>query len=280
MVRSQAELGNECAMPLFGTVLLTSDFDMPTKLVDTRTEIETPENVTLLFDVAGPGSRLGAYLIDLLIRIGIYFAISMAVGYVAPVLGQGLPMGAMLLALFLLEWGYGAICEGFWNGRTLGKRTFGLRVIKDAGYPIGFYDAMIRNLLRAADILPIGYGVGLITMCVTKRMQRIGDLVAGTMVVHERREALQRHVETSKKLTPISKAECVGTFHVSERTLDVVERLLGREDKLSESREDEIAAILAKPIAARLGVPIMLGRYRHSAFLRRVLKTFSGGATE
>lgn len=253
---------------------------MATKLVDTRTEIETPENVTLTFDVAGPGSRLGAYLLDLMIRIGIYFAISIGLSALVPVFGTGLPTGASLIVLFLLEWSYGAICEGFWNGRSPGKRAFGLRVIKDAGYPISFYDALIRNLLRAADILPIGYGIGLITMCVTQRMQRIGDLVAGTMVVHERREALQRHVEKSTKLVAISKAECLGTFHVSERTLDVVERLLGREDKLTEVREDEIAAILAKPLAAKLGIPIMLGRFRHTTFLRRILKTFSGGASE
>ncbi len=249
---------------------------MATTIVDTRTEIETPENVTLTFDVAGPGSRMGAFLIDLMIRIGLLYVLNLVVAFLLPIFGQGLPAGMMLVTMFILEWWYGTICEGFWNGRTPGKRTFGLRVIKDAGYPIGFYDAMLRNLLRAADILPIGYGVGLICMCATKKMQRVGDLVAGTMVVHERRESLQRPAMASSRVTPIEKAECVGTFHVSERTMDVVERLLGCSHRLSDARQEEIAVILAKPIAARLGVPILVGRFRHTAFLTRVLKTFGG----
>lgn len=249
---------------------------MTTHIVDTRTEIETPENVTLTFNLAGPGSRMGAFTLDMVIRIALLFALNNLIAMFVPVFGMGLPFGGLLVTMFLIEWWYGAIFEGFFGGRTPGKRAFQLRVIKDAGYPIGLYEAVLRNFLRVADILPITYGFGLICMCATKRMQRIGDLVAGTIVVHERREKLHSHALVKRKLKPLNKAECTGTFHVSERTLDVMDRMHSRRDQLSDARQDEIAEILAKPIAKRLGVPILAASYRYRLFLDRVLKTFSG----
>jgi uncharacterized RDD family membrane protein YckC len=243
---------------------------------DTRTEIETPESVLLTFDVAGPGSRMGAYLADLAIRIILGTGILWIGGTASGVLGAA-PVGLILIGIFLLEWGYGAVFEGLWHGQTPGKRMFGLRVIKDAGYPINFYDAALRNLLRAADILPFSYGAGLICMIATKRLQRIGDLVAGTIVVRDARHRFERNTNAFQNLDPLQPSDCPRRFFVSERTLDAIEQLLWRREKLPKRRVEEIASILALPIADQLGFALRddLGNDRNMYFLRRVLRTFS-----
>lgn len=256
---------------------------MATVAVETRLQIETPENVTLTFELAGPGSRMAAWMVDMLIRVVVFLLGSYGIGLlIGSVFGQATSMGMTLLFLFLLEWWYGSLFEGLWNGRTPGKRMFGLRVVKEAGYPISFQEAVLRNLLRAADILPVGYGVGLMCLLLTRKMQRIGDLAAGTIVVREERQRFQRNTDAFEKVAPLQPAECVGQFHVPERTLDVIERLLVRRGDLSKRRVEEIAGMLAEPIARRLGFALDRdhGPDRDMYFLRRVLRTFSGVTAE
>ena len=185
---------------------------MPSSSFDTRTEIETPENVILTFQIAGPGSRIGAFLADLCLQIVIATALVFCLGAAFPVLGASLPTGAFLIGLFLLEWGYGALFEGLYRGQTPGKRLFQLRVIKDVGSPISFYDATLRNLVRAADFFPFGYGAGLICMTATKRLQRIGDLVAGTIVIRDERLRFERNTSTFQDLEPLHPSERSARF--------------------------------------------------------------------
>jgi len=241
---------------------------------DIRCEIETPENVLLSFQLAGPGSRFAAFLIDLTIRWGVAFAIIVFSMMIIPLFGEGMPIGAMLVSVFLLEWGYPAFFEGLWRGQTPGKRAMGIRVVKDVGYPISFYDAVLRNLLRAADMMPGMFGVGLFCMASTKKFQRIGDLVAGTMVICESRHRFRRRSEYYRDLDPLLPIECEGRFHVSDRTLDTIEQLLHRKDDLSRDRLEEIARILSIPIAKKLGCE-KPERRRHVFFLRRILRTFA-----
>src|SRR5579862_4076140 len=86
---------------------------------------------------------------------------------------------------FCINWGYYAIFEALWKGQTPGKRWAGIRVIKDSGRPINAFEAIARNLVRAVDFLPLFYGVGVITMLLNAKNRRLGDYVAGTLVVHE-----------------------------------------------------------------------------------------------
>lgn len=95
-------------------------------------------------------------------------------------------IAGMIFALFLLFWGYFALFEAFWRGQTPGKRVMKLRVIKDAGRQITLFESLARNLLRVADYLPSLYLAGVITMLCNKRNKRLGDLAAGTIVIHER----------------------------------------------------------------------------------------------
>src|SRR5262245_49030947 len=162
-------------------------------LIDTTVHIEIPEGVRLGFRLAGPGTRAVAYAADVGVRIIILWGAVWAMAIALPFLSAGgLSWGAILLLFFLLEWGYGSLFEGLWNGQTPGKRITGLRVVREDGHAIGLYDAFARNLLRAADALPLFYAVGLATMSATTRLQRLGDLAAGTMVIHESGERLRR----------------------------------------------------------------------------------------
>ncbi len=149
-------------------------------------------------------------------------------------------------------------------------------MVKTEGYPIGFYEAILRNFLRVADILPLLYGVGFITTLCNRRMQRIGDLVAGTMVVREERPLLRSELPALQNVQPFPQGSFHNAYRPSERTLDVIDGLFRRSQELGPGRVDEIARILADPMAHRLEDP--KGRTearRHPGlFLLRILATF------
>src|SRR3569623_423096 len=151
--------------------------------LDNTADVETPERIRFRYQVAGPVRRALAYGLDMAIRLMILF------GAAARTTGVGdmrASQGLWLVLLFVLDWGYGVLFESLWNGKTPGKRALGLRVVQDGGYQVGFIDALLRNLLRAADFLPLGYVLGLLSMASDRTAKRIGDRVAGTMVVIER----------------------------------------------------------------------------------------------
>ena len=153
--------------------------------------------MTLEFAVAGIGSRFVALLLDHLIQLGVVILmvgllalISAAGGdrFLDSISGKWFTAGLILL-FFLLFWGYFALFEAFWHGQTPGKRVLKLRVIKDAGRQVTLFESLARNLLRVADFFPSFYVTGVITMLCNQRNKRLGDLAAGTIVVHERGEA-------------------------------------------------------------------------------------------
>src|SRR5690349_362430 len=158
--------------------------------LDTDVAIETPEHIVFHYRLAGPARRAIAYLIDMIVCYGVVLIIGLVVvlafvgDKTAGELGSSAKAGGgvVLLALFAAQWVYFVVFEGM-TGRSLGKRAVGVRVVSTNGRPIGWRAASLRNLLRAADALPTGYLAGLASMAMTSRFQRLGDLVAGTMVV-------------------------------------------------------------------------------------------------
>ena len=147
--------------------------------------------------MAGIGSRFVAVLLDHLIQFGIVLVtgllllmISAAIGVRArESLASKWFVAGVIFAGFLLVWGYFALFEALWHGQTPGKRAMKLRVIKDAGRQITLFESLARNLLRIVDYMPSLYLAGVITMLCNQRNKRLGDLAAGTMVVHERGDA-------------------------------------------------------------------------------------------
>ncbi len=128
---------------------------------------------------AGPMVRALAWLIDFLFRIMALLSIVFAFAA-----SGALGVGIMLLAWFLLEWFYPVLFEVLRNGATPGKALFGIKAVHDDGTPIGWRASVLRNLLRAVDFLPVLYGFGLIAVLSNRQFKRLGDLVAGTLVVY------------------------------------------------------------------------------------------------
>jgi uncharacterized RDD family membrane protein YckC len=151
---------------------------------DDRVTIATPEGVELELVLAGLGSRFMAALLDVVIQLGAIFALAIVI---APVGDSGYVLAAYFIAVFLVLFSYDIVLETWNRGRTVGKLAAGLRVVRTGGEPEGFLTAAVRNFLRLADFLPVFYVVGVITILVTSRNQRLGDLAAGTLVVRERR---------------------------------------------------------------------------------------------
>jgi uncharacterized RDD family membrane protein YckC len=157
--------------------------------------VETPESVAFAYRLAGLASRGFALMLDTLIvgLIGLGEAL-LAFGIFAAIRAASPPAaeaatswiwGGLLVVIFATGWGYFVVGEALGNGRTWGKRWMGLRVVRDDGSRVRFGDAIIRNLLRIADILPGNYTVGMVSILVSKQHKRLGDLAAGTVVIRD-----------------------------------------------------------------------------------------------
>lgn len=154
-----------------------------------RVEVETPEQVTIGFEIAGVGSRALAAVYDLLLLAGLL--VLMAIGGRFLSLLSGWSAAAFTLAAFVVGWGYFALFEGLWGGRTPGKRSTGIRVILETGHPITLQAALVRNLVRIVDLQPGVSGlVGLLFVALHPKGKRLGDIVAGTIVVRDEASAL------------------------------------------------------------------------------------------
>jgi uncharacterized RDD family membrane protein YckC len=164
--------------------LLLLRYLRPVATFDDRVTIATPEGVVLELVLAGLGSRFMAALLDVVIQLGAIFALALVF---APVGDSGYVLAAYFIAVFLVLFAYDIVLETWNRGRSVGKLAAGLRVVRTGGEAVGFLTAAVRNFLRLADFLPAFYVVGTITILVTSRNQRLGDLAAGTIVVRERR---------------------------------------------------------------------------------------------
>lgn len=154
-------------------------------LLDTVRPVYTPEGVALRLPAAGPVPRALAWLIDSAVRMAILTVVST----VLAVFGNA-GFGLYLIVYFVVFWGYPILCETLWDGQTPGKRALELRVITEDGAPIGWLASIVRNLLRTVDMLPFGYGAGLVASFADPWGRRLGDMVARTMVVHAPRDRL------------------------------------------------------------------------------------------
>jgi uncharacterized RDD family membrane protein YckC len=198
-----------------------------------RHSIVTPEAVAVSVDIAELGSRVGAGLVDGLILGGVLTVVQILVGIAGTlgILGLGGTLAAALYAGFLLliAFGYHPFFEEIWNGRTPGKRAFGLRVVQTDGQPVGLGPVLLRNLLRPFDVALVLVGAFLILF--TRRRQRLGDLVAGTIVVRQPKMAQPSPV--SLQIPPDADLPPLDTTLLTEEEYELMRSFLERRWQLT-----------------------------------------------
>ncbi len=203
--------------------------------VDNRVSVETPEAVEFDLDLAGALPRSGAWLIDGIIKfvllwvVGCTFAIFERIG-----------MGVFLLVMFAMLWLYNPLFEIFMNGQTPGKKVFSIRVVNRDGTPVGWYGTIIRNLVRVVDFLPLAYLTGVMSMVISGRFQRLGDVAGDTLVIYRRGAYATRDPVDLPPAEPIQIPVTLKP-HEQEAIIDYAER----SQTLGPARSAEIARILS-----------------------------------
>jgi uncharacterized RDD family membrane protein YckC len=218
--------------------------------------------------------RLLAFFVDAVIRAMILFGVMIFATMGGLVGAGGVSIGMTFIAIFLVDWGYFGVLEACFRGKSLGKHVFGLRVIQVQGYPVTVWGSLLRNLLRGADNLSL-YGVAFVTMVISGKFRRLGDLVGQTVVIEERRVRVPREPIILEKISPLSRSE-LGSYVPSGQTLALIEEFLSRRNVLTYRRGHAMAYVLARPLADRLafsGDPQLVERYP-MAFLAAVYATF------
>lgn len=159
----------------------------PIIMIDNTAQHPTPEGLMLTLVPAGLLPRCSAWLIDFMIRMLIMFVIF----WVGIWFGES-GIGFIAIGYFVIDWGYSVFFEVYRDGMTPGKKRKGIYVCHDDGTPISLQASLIRNLLRVADFLPMGFMAGILSMMFNKQSQRLGDIVAGTLVVYREQQDLEK----------------------------------------------------------------------------------------
>jgi len=237
-------------------------------MLDDELVIETPERVELHYVLANVGNRFLAAAIDHLIQallILLVLLIASAFSDGPLFRGSGVWAAAVALLLaFVIYWGYFVAFETLWSGQTPGKRWMRLRVVREDGRPVRFFEVFVRNLLRlVVDFMPAPtYALGVISIIFSARSKRIGDFVAGTVVVKERATeapSLDDIVKISnieqERLERAGPAPfAVDTRLLSETELRAVETFLKRRYELTTPNRTALAARIAQPLLAKLNI--------------------------
>lgn len=237
----------------------------PSRTLENRVQIETPEQVVFSYTIAGVGTRGAAVILDYLLMTILMIALGSLLAVVSGVLGgvgtgiqqtsASWTMALLILGFFVLQWGYFVLFEALWDGQTPGKRRMGIRVVQDGGFSISFGASAVRNLARFVDMQPgTLYAVGILAAVFSRSGKRLGDMLAGTMVVRER---------VTTVLPPVAAAndEAVAptSAQLTTEEYELLERFLQRRAALSSEARlaltDRFAGRFAAHIAGDEGGP-------------------------
>lgn len=228
-------------------------------MLDTLRSVTTPELIEVQLRPAGLLPRALAWFIDAAIRFGIIATLSGALAGLGNFGG-----GILLILMFLLEWFYPVLFEVLNQGATPGKRSMGLAVVNDNGTPIGWGASFTRNLLRTADFLPFAYGCGIVSMLCHREFRRLGDIVAGTLVIYrEKQQALPALAD---------EAPIVPAAPLDRATQRALVAFAERAESLTPARQEELAELvpfLAQANAGPQGAQRLLGLANHLVGRRR-----------
>lgn len=242
--------------------------------------IDTPEQVHLELMLAGVGSRFMAAFLDSLIQGGILvlvflLAVSMLSVNLFNDKSRIWALAALFLIVFAVMWGYYALFETLWKGQTPGKRWAGIRVIKDSGRPISAFEAIARNLVRVVDYLPGFYGIGVVTMMLNRKNQRLGDFVAGTLVVHESsdRETVPFYNRSGSSDYAFPQAA-----NLTIQEAELIEAFLARRLDIASAVRQQTALRIAAMVCNRLAIPVESRPADNEEFLELIVKEFRNRA--
>lgn len=256
--------------------------------------IETPERVPLHFALASIGNRFLACALDHAIQVVAIAVLILCLlwgGYLvtaksADDLFNDTPkwiLAGMIIVFFLIWSGYFAIFETVWHGQTPGKRLLKLRVIREDGRPVTFWEASARNLIRLFDMMPFPfYSVGLISVFASSRDQRIGDFVAGTVVVREREAEAPSFAQVFNSPTSdvaLRRASAPVEFagdvnRLTESQIEVVETFLRRRWDLKDQIRQWMAWRVATPILDALRPTFDHDTFTYEGFLEELLHRY------
>ena len=253
--------------------------------------IETPERVPLHFALASIGNRFLACAIDHAIQLLTILLMILAFTVVANYSSFGNRLtnapkwvyAVLIIVVFLLISGYFAFFEWIWSGQTPGKRWLKLRVIREDGRPITFFEATVRNLLRSFDIMPWPfYSIGLISVFISSRDQRVGDMLAGTVVVREREAEAPAFAQVFA--TPVSDLALRRSFKrvpftaslnsLTESEIVVIETFLRRRWDLEDVTRQWMAWRVAMPLLYKLRPEYDLATFTYEGFLEEMLHRY------
>ena len=237
--------------------------------IDSTIDVVTPENIAFQYQAAGPFRRMPAFLIDGVIQFLLILGLSLALllfDLLIPLLGRAI----LMVLAFLISWFYGGVFEAYWNGQTPGKRMMGIRVLTVDGQPINGLQAVMRNVLRTVDMMPpvILYSspyeppmviptfmLAIATTMLSRRYQRLGDLVCGTMVVVEERNWLMGVAKIDDDRAAQLAEWIPPSYQVSRSMARCLSTYVERRKFFSTARRREIARHVAEPLLERFNLP-------------------------
>lgn len=237
--------------------------------------------VVVSYTLAGVASRVMAGLIDLAICVGALVLFSMAMVTMAPAVAGAVvsktsaawALSILVLAQFAIVWCYYVLLEGLRDGQTLGKRWLGLRVVRDGGFSVSLGASAVRNLLRLVDYQPgLFSAVGIVSIAANKSGKRLGDIVAGTIVVRERSLPLRHAMPTATGMKG-SESRPAATNLLTDGEFEVLARFMARRSSIVAAERARIAGQLASMFRPR--VPLAEGA--DAAFLVRLFSAESAG---
>ncbi len=245
------------------------------KEIDNTATVTTPENVRFDYKLAGPARRFPAFLIDFGIRIASVFLLFMILTcsglWTLPALGFAFGAAIMLLAYFVVSWFYGIVFEYLRKGRTPGKSALGIQVVMSDGRPVTLVAAVVRNLLRTADIMPLLMFTGLDTdnqmlfvplflpavvcMFLTKQFQRLGDIAANTMVVIVEPEYANRFTDVKDEKMQRISAMLPADLVLEPSTVQALSLYIDRRLRLNSAQREELCGLLTDAIRTKYDLP-------------------------
>jgi uncharacterized RDD family membrane protein YckC len=239
--------------------------------------IETPEQTRLEFAIAGIGSRFLALALDLILQAIVVIVVLIVVSVIERFIAMNSlwEKAALIALLFALHYGYFIAFEILWSGQTPGKRKVGIRVVKDSGRPLTATETIARNLMRIVDEVPGVYAVGIVTALLNAQNRRLGDFVAGSLVIREGSLAEMRPAWSSGQSG--QPAPVAGALRLSVEELALIETFLARRSELPADVRSRMASGILRKLQQKSPAGIELGLSTESTLERLAYECRSTG---